>query len=356
MASAQGDAAVNNATTSSAQADDTTTKKERHFLFEEMPKEDPNPKLDPNDSRWTPLLPQLSAKWFEGRACPAEDAIALATGCRRRLCFCAFGDSLTEHGMVDIDGNAGWVTQLSVMFRRRADVFNRGMSGYNTRWAKQVLNKDTLLQFPIGVELAIIWLGANDTNAGTEQHVPCDEYASNMREIINFWQKRCRPDYRLRPAEVVVLSPPPVIDGAPGVQGRSDARNCEYARIAYAVAREMNVHFINVHASFHAYPEPVPDGAAGYAYNSYDPLSSPVEQDWPVGGKQVTELLQEDGVHLTAKGQARIFELLKAHIVHATPHMRPIETALDAPPWNVMVSFGDVIPFETVDPERGADS
>ena len=327
---------------------------ERHFLLDNFPPyEDPNPEIPADDERWTQaLLDEIGAKQFGGRSLTPEEARTRATGCRRRLCFVMFGDSLTEHGVVCEDGEtAGWVTRLNVLYRRRADIYNRGMSGYNTRWAKRVLFKDVIMQFPTGVELVVIWLGANDTNVGDAQHVPADEYAFNLREIVGFW--RCRPDFRTRPAEVMILGPPPINDSGSLVGGRSNARACEYSRIAFAVARESNAHFINVHASFHAYPEPVPEHAAGYAYNFYDPLGSPPEQDWPTGGEAYKELLQADGLHLTAKGQQRVYELLSAHIASALPHLSPKEAALDAPaPISIIKAFGEEAPFETSDYAR----
>lgn len=39
-----------------------------------------------------------------------------------------FGDSITEHA----SGRFGWAAELTVAYTRRADVINRGFSGYNS--------------------------------------------------------------------------------------------------------------------------------------------------------------------------------------------------------------------------------
>ena len=39
-----------------------------------------------------------------------------------------FGDSITQHGW----GSHGWATELSTTYVRKADVYNRGFSGYNS--------------------------------------------------------------------------------------------------------------------------------------------------------------------------------------------------------------------------------
>ena len=42
-----------------------------------------------------------------------------------------FGDSLTQRGFEE----GGWASAVAHHFGRRADVYNRGYGGYNSRWA-----------------------------------------------------------------------------------------------------------------------------------------------------------------------------------------------------------------------------
>lgn len=73
------------------------------------------------------------------------------------------GDSITQRGFAP----GGWAAALADRWQRRADVVNRGYSGYNTRWALQLVDRVFLplaagAQPPAQLALAVIWFGAND--------------------------------------------------------------------------------------------------------------------------------------------------------------------------------------------------
>lgn len=82
---------------------------------------------------------------------------------------------------------------LSNAYARRADVLNRGYSGYNTRHALGVLpsvfgpdcGPDDESD---GVLMVTVFFGANDASLPGDrehcQHVPIDEYEENMRKIV----------------------------------------------------------------------------------------------------------------------------------------------------------------------------
>jgi lysophospholipase L1-like esterase len=73
--------------------------------------------------------------------------------------FVTFGDSITQRGF-----SAGWTSLLADAYQRRADVINRGYSGYNSRWALQLL--DHVFPQPTAAlpppRLATVFFGAND--------------------------------------------------------------------------------------------------------------------------------------------------------------------------------------------------
>lgn len=166
-----------------------------------------------------------------------------------------FGDSITQLSF----SAGGWGQQLSEYYSRRADVLNRGYSGYNTRWARLAL--DRLLVKGSHLEtssLWTVWLGANDAalpdRSGAVQHVPVEEYGQNLKGIVEQIQRSCKG------ARVVVLSPPPIDEtklvamqqskGAP--PGTPPARTCEasgrYAEAAKRVAAECGAEFVDVYA------------------------------------------------------------------------------------------------------------
>ncbi len=97
----------------------------------------------------------------------------------------AFGDSITQHGF-NTDAH-GWVAKLADWWTRRADVLNRGFSGYNSRWGKIVFEDVVLAEKP---DLLFIFFGANDaTEATAVHHVPLNEYVDNIRFMVNTAQK-----------------------------------------------------------------------------------------------------------------------------------------------------------------------
>lgn len=117
------------------------------------------------------------------------------------------GDSLTQRGGGASQGG-GWATRLAERYERRADVVNRGLSGYNTRWVLEEL--PGLLGGAAGLaDLAVIWLGANDAalagEASAVQHVPLEEYKSNLHAIL-------RAVRALPRAPKCLLVTPPAVD------------------------------------------------------------------------------------------------------------------------------------------------
>lgn len=67
------------------------------------------------------------------------------------------GDSITQRA----SEAGGWAVALSTYYQRRADVVNRGFSGYNTRMAVQLLER-ALPPLPEPPLLATVFFGAND--------------------------------------------------------------------------------------------------------------------------------------------------------------------------------------------------
>jgi lysophospholipase L1-like esterase len=103
---------------------------------------------------------------------------------RMRPAILLFGDSITQQGFGWDGTNVGWVSLLSREYSRRADVWNRGYSGYNTQHALQVL-PTILLPVQQEVLFATVFFGANDAALpGELQHVPPEEYGQNLAKIV----------------------------------------------------------------------------------------------------------------------------------------------------------------------------
>ncbi|KAL3910406.1 MAG: hypothetical protein SGPRY_009068 [Prymnesium sp.] len=91
----------------------------------------------------------------------------------------------------------GWGARLADKYARTADVTLRGYSGYNTRWALELL---PLLFPPRRSPPALLTLcfGANDAvlpsaSPLSRQHVPLDEFAANLRAMLSAVQACPKP-------------------------------------------------------------------------------------------------------------------------------------------------------------------
>jgi lysophospholipase L1-like esterase len=73
--------------------------------------------------------------------------------------FVLFGDSITQKSFQV----GGWGAALTHAYQRKVDVVNRGFSGYNSRWALQLLDRIFPEDRAAGhILLATIFFGAND--------------------------------------------------------------------------------------------------------------------------------------------------------------------------------------------------
>ncbi|CAI0398602.1 unnamed protein product [Linum tenue] len=217
-----------------------------------------------------------------------------------------FGDSITEQSF----RSGGWGASLADTYSRKADVFNRGYGGYNTRWALFLLHH----LFPLDLRkappvAATVFFGANDAallgRTSEKQHVPLDEYKENLRKIVKHLKESS-------PAMLVVLITPPPVD-EPGRKA--------YAKSVYG---EKAMEF----------PERTNDMAGVYAWQCVD-----LAKELGVWSINLWSKMQEtdgwqqkylsDGLHLTPEGNAVVFE--EVVNVFSEAWLSPAEMPLDFP-------------------------
>ena len=95
-----------------------------------------------------------------------------------------FGSSNTESGF---SKEACWVALLSDLLKRKCDVINRGLSGYNTSNIRQIL-PELLEEFePESTCGIILFVGSNDcVDEGFAQHVPLKQFRENLEAMLAY--------------------------------------------------------------------------------------------------------------------------------------------------------------------------
>mmetsp|Transcript_9889 Transcript_9889/g.13252 ORF Transcript_9889/g.13252 Transcript_9889/m.13252 type:complete len:340 (+) Transcript_9889:109-1128(+) len=190
-----------------------------------------------------------------------------------------WGDSITQMSSSALD--SGFSAHLSDAYQRRADVYNRGYSGYNTDWflsyCKTTEGYNDILTLggidhtasgkgkeKSSVELVTIFFGANDASHhihNKRQHVPLDKYKSNLKELIMLARK-----WYGQKVKIILMSPPPVYhaqrlqyqidrygkEKATGILERTLELSGEYAKVVGEVVNEAeneNVAFLDLWTS-----------------------------------------------------------------------------------------------------------
>ncbi|XP_068136420.1 isoamyl acetate-hydrolyzing esterase 1 homolog [Hyperolius riggenbachi] len=159
-----------------------------------------------------------------------------------------FGDSITQFAF---EAN-GWGSALSSKLVRKCDVLNRGLSGYNTRWAKYILPKlITSAQAENTVALTIFF-GANDCSLQDEnpqQHVPLEEYTDNLKTMIHYLKS-----VGITPDKIILITPPPLHEASWEKQcilkgcklNRHNNITGEYAKACTQVAQEYGADVVDL--------------------------------------------------------------------------------------------------------------
>ena len=155
-----------------------------------------------------------------------------------------FGDSLTQYSFSPSEG--GWGATVADHFQRRADVINRGFSGYNTEWAKLILPQ--ILVSKEQADVVVIFFGANDSSlaeANPKQHVPLAKFKSNIGEMCAYLNS-----IGMGSSSLILVTPPALCESKWAVTcqergedmtDRSGVNTQKYAQAVLEVGKEMNI-------------------------------------------------------------------------------------------------------------------
>lgn len=229
-----------------------------------------------------------------------------------------FGDSITQRGHDPLE--EGWVSRLQDVYQRRVDVLNRGYSGYTSRWAKMILPYLETDAFE-GAQLVTVWFGANDAalpdRTSKVQHVPLEEYRSNIKDIVE--RLKCLADH------VVLVTPPPV----------SEPHRIQYAKDAYGIDLVLGSERTNA----------VTKQYAKACMDVGEMCGIPVVDMWGICMEKEPErygdVYLNDGLHLTAEGNRLVYDSIMRLIEETFPHLKASDMPCDIPEYRDLIVRGD---------------
>ncbi|GAA5910950.1 SGNH/GDSL hydrolase family protein [Sporobolomyces salmoneus] len=250
----------------------------------------------------------------------------MSTGKKQNDRFLLLGDSITEWSF----GNDGLGAQLSHLYHRRLDVVNRGLAGYNSRWAlecfKQWLPPSPAKDDPHTV-LATLWLGANDcVLPHNKQHVPLSEFRQNLLSITQLLTSPSSPHYDPS-TQFVLITPTPISPpdwvverkrrGMKGEMDRVNENTRKYVDTVIELGRELKV-----------------------------PVVDAFEAIWEAAEKETKEKEEEfekvlstfywDGLHLSAKGYKQVVDQVKRVIKETYPEKHWESLPMLFPDWKTI--------------------
>ncbi len=243
----------------------------------------------------------------------------------RRNKIVLLGDSITQLSFSA--SLSGWGTHVADVYQRRCDVYNRGMSGYNTDWYLQYLSTEEGHYDVFGttnmanyksdgshgneesdVKLVTIFFGANDAscpNLNPRHHVPVPRFKANLKSIVDLCRKNFGESLR-----IILITPPPVHhesrlkfqkdrwgDKATGELERNMDLASKYAAAVGDVAKELDLPSLNL---FQSMQDAVP--------NNND-------------GEELWSKFLNDGLHLSREGNIFVGQALQKLIDEVYPEI-----------------------------------
>ncbi|PVU92897.1 hypothetical protein BB561_003549 [Smittium simulii] len=283
--------------------------------------------------------------------------------------FLTFGDSITEFG---IDPSiSGWVAQLATNYNRRLDLVHRGFSGYNTRWAKEILKDilpktatlsdteninhfkvDSNAELPFvckldnsnqaKVRFLTMFFGANDASfPENKQSVPLEEYKANLSEMIQMVTDP-KSKYYSKYTKIILITPPVVCDimwekrlKEFGVNTQNRSNTCAkiYSDAATQVGKNHNVAVVNLWEAFNNRIQQLFDTDIDTSLNE-DIVGYSLDKSSPTFG---FDQLLSDGLHPNKAGNDLIIKEVMAAIEKNYPELCPENISFTIPLWHDII-------------------
>jgi lysophospholipase L1-like esterase len=239
---------------------------------------------------------------------------------RLRPVVALFGDSITQQGF-GVNGNIGWASLVAAAYTRRADVLNRGFSGYNTNHALELLprvfgpleqssslsssssSSSDGSDSSSGMLFCTVFFGANDAALPEEnkgQHVPLETFGENLGTIISRIRDRCQNGNSSSSFPIILFTPPPVDEDL-----WASFREIEKSDRTNQVARQYGDKVKQVAAEFGC-----------HVVDTWEVLSGSTNDR----GKYLS-----DGLHLNDSGNRLVYQAFMELLQEKYPHLSPME-------------------------------
>ncbi|KAF2162824.1 hypothetical protein M409DRAFT_68820 [Zasmidium cellare ATCC 36951] len=241
--------------------------------------------------------------------------------------FLLLGDSITQQSFCQ-DRGFGLGAALSDAYVRRLDVVNRGLSGYNTRMALQVLPQVIPPPEQAKLRFVTFLFGSNDARLPNtppdvpQQHVPLEEYKKNMRALVTHPKILAHQGVRR-----ILITPPPIDERRCGendfvhdIPVRKAKDTAKYAQAVRELGKELGLQVLDLWtAMIHR---------AGGKESDSEPVGS---IDVPL--HEVLRSFVRDGLHLSPEGYRVLFDELLALIERVWPDQMPVKLPFVLPQW-----------------------
>ncbi|KAK9456156.1 SGNH hydrolase-type esterase domain-containing protein [Dipodascopsis uninucleata] len=233
------------------------------------------------------------------------------------------GDSQFELSW-NSDGEFCFPAALSFCFGRRADVLNRGLSGYSSKWLKPQISRTVDEIERIGsdrVSAFLLWLGTNDSCLdGTPHHIAVSELEETARNFI-FELHNSAPRARF-----ILITPAPIskallAKSATRTKGmdRTQAETKKYAdaivnlQLPESLGSECHVDKIDL-------------------FSEIIRLSDVSEQEMELDETEKIAKFTLDGLHLNGKGYKVLFDMVR-EVIDQWPDKKPSDMPGVEPGW-----------------------
>lgn len=201
-----------------------------------------------------------------------------------RPLFVLFGSSIVQLSYFF----HGWGATLATLYSRKADIFLRGYSGWNSRMALEIYEKIFPKDAEIKPSLVILYFGGNDSadpDFPGSRHVPLDEYVENMKKIA-LHIKSLSEKTRLIMLSAPLVNEEQIVQFYGNNQGRTNERGRIYSEAGIKLGQQLGVPVIDFWSALQERP------------------------DW-------RDTVFWDGMHLTKEGSDIVFNKIKDVIKEA---------------------------------------